>query len=145
MAFGTAINVVAAWVVVFTSPYLLSEPYAALGPRVGWIWGSFALAATIYTIFFVPELKVGILTASTMLPRMKENTPRLTNAKQNRSLEEIDELFESREWAWKFNEKLTHGAAHLVTEAQTGAATEGIQLVSHKTEEIRVADVDKSA
>ncbi len=41
----------------FTLPYLLNAPYANLGSKVGFIFGSLAVAATLYAYFFIPECK----------------------------------------------------------------------------------------
>ncbi|KAM0414711.1 hypothetical protein ACHAPT_013450 [Fusarium lateritium] len=39
----------------FGLPYMLNEPYAALGPRVGFIFGSIAAVSVIFAFFCVPE------------------------------------------------------------------------------------------
>lgn len=95
MAFVTAINVVVGFVVVFTTPYLLSAPYAAPGPKLGYIWGAFAALGAVWVWFFMPELK-------------------------GRSLEEIDQLFEARIPAWKFRQFETKGMAHDLALVQVG-------------------------
>uniref|UniRef100_A0A8H7TWM9 Major facilitator superfamily (MFS) profile domain-containing protein n=1 Tax=Bionectria ochroleuca TaxID=29856 RepID=A0A8H7TWM9_BIOOC len=56
------------FVISFCIPFLLYAPYANLGSKVGFIFGSFALLAIIFSYFSVPECK-------------------------GKSLEEIDELF----------------------------------------------------
>ena len=58
------------FVTSFSIPYLLNEPYAALGSKVGFIFGSAAVLAGIYAYLCVPECR-------------------------HRTLEEIDELFRS--------------------------------------------------
>ena len=55
----------------FTVPYLLDAPYADLGSKVGFIYGSFSVLAAAYVFFFIPELK-------------------------NRSFEEVDILFHEK-------------------------------------------------
>ncbi len=87
MAFSTAINVVVGFVVVFTTPYLLSEPYANLGPNLGYIWGGFAALGAVWVWFCMPELK-------------------------GRSLEEIDQLFDAKISARKFASFETTGLSH---------------------------------
>lgn len=89
MAFSSTVNVVAAWLVAFTVPYLLD----AIGARIGYIYGGFAIVATVYAYFFVPEIK-------------------------DRSLEELDELFDQHVPARKFAQAQTHGAAHRITELE---------------------------
>lgn len=58
-----------AFLVTFTVPYLLQAPYAALGSKVGFIYGGFCVMALLWAWFCFPELR-------------------------GRSLEEIDEMFQ---------------------------------------------------
>ncbi|KAG9496377.1 hypothetical protein J7337_012965 [Fusarium musae] len=67
---ASVISVMTTFATSFTLPYLLSKPYAALGAKVGFIYGSFCVAVVVLAYFFIPELK-------------------------GRSLEEIDQLFTS--------------------------------------------------
>ncbi|GJC81843.1 major facilitator-type transporter ecdD [Colletotrichum liriopes] len=87
MALATAVNVVVGFVVVFTTPYLLSAPYANLGPNLGYVWGGFAALGAVWVWFCMPELK-------------------------GRNLEEIDQLFEANIPAWKFASYETTGMSH---------------------------------
>ncbi|KAK1145894.1 hypothetical protein N8T08_003840 [Aspergillus melleus] len=77
MAISTAFNVVVGFVVVYTTPYLLSTPGAKLGAKLGYVWGGFAGAGPICVWYFMPELK-------------------------GRNLEEIDQLFRAKLPAWRF-------------------------------------------
>ncbi|KAF4336084.1 hexose transporter 2 [Fusarium beomiforme] len=65
---ASVISVLTTFATSFTLPYLLSKPYAALGAKVGFIYGSFCIAMVVLAYFFIPELK-------------------------GRSLEEVDQLF----------------------------------------------------
>lgn len=65
--------------VSFSLPYLLYEPYAALGSRVGFIFGSVAALSLVFVYFSVPDCS-------------------------GRTLEEIDRLFESGVSLRKFKE-----------------------------------------
>ncbi|RSL85125.1 hypothetical protein CEP51_003514 [Fusarium floridanum] len=85
MAFGTAIDVAAAFLVTFVTLYLLPS----MGVNIGWIFGSVACFSVIWGFLFFPELK-------------------------GRSLEEVDELFEANIWAWQFSSYETHGAGRLL-------------------------------
>jgi len=67
-ALGSFFNIVVQFAISFSIPYLLYEPYAALGSKVGFIFGSTAVCALIFTVFCVPECK-------------------------GKSLDEIDQLF----------------------------------------------------
>lgn len=94
MAFATAMNVVVGFVVVFTTPYLLSAPYANLGPNLGYVWGGFAAIGAIWVWFCMPELK-------------------------GRNLEEIDQLFDAGLPAWKFSSFESKGLSHDVAVFET--------------------------
>lgn len=56
-ATGSVANVVCSFLVTFTLPYLMYEPYAALGPKVGFIFGSFAVLSIFFTWLCLPECK----------------------------------------------------------------------------------------
>jgi Sugar (and other) transporter len=66
---GWSTQNVMAFLVTFTVPYLLQAPYAALGSKVGFIYGGFCVMALLWAWFCFPELR-------------------------GRSLEEIDEMFQ---------------------------------------------------
>ncbi|KAF9888774.1 hypothetical protein FE257_008350 [Aspergillus nanangensis] len=68
---SVSIGVIATFVVSFTVPYLVDETYAGLGPKVGFIYGGITFVSVVMAYLFIPELK-GL------------------------SLEEVDQLFESR-------------------------------------------------
>ncbi|RSL91446.1 hypothetical protein CDV31_015463 [Fusarium ambrosium] len=65
---GSVVNVTMQFVTAFTLPYLLFPPYANLQSKVGFIYGSFAVLAVLFTYFCIPEV-------------------------QGRTLEEIEQLF----------------------------------------------------
>lgn len=67
-ALGSFFNILVQFAISFSIPYLLYAPYAALGSKVGFIFGSTAVCAIVFTLLCVPECK-------------------------GRSLEEIDQLF----------------------------------------------------
>ncbi|KAH7026648.1 low-affinity glucose transporter HXT1 [Microdochium trichocladiopsis] len=72
------------FLVTFTLPYLLSAPYANLGARVGLIYGSISVATVVLIFLFVPEMK-------------------------NRSLEEVNEMFEAKVPAWRAKDFVATG------------------------------------
>lgn len=86
-------DVLSAFVITFTIPYLLGSPGANLGAGVGWILGGDAVLALIFAIVFVPELK-------------------------GRSLEEVDELFEAKLWAWQFSKYETTGVGSRIAQLE---------------------------
>lgn len=54
-ALASIFNIAIQFAVTFSIPYLLYAPYANLGSKVGFIFGSCAILATIFSIFFIPE------------------------------------------------------------------------------------------
>ncbi|PLB49104.1 general substrate transporter [Aspergillus steynii IBT 23096] len=99
MAISTAFNVVVGFVVVYTTPYLLSTPGANLGAKLGYVWGGFAGAGAICVWFFMPELK-------------------------GRNLEEIDQLFRAKLPAWRFKGYQCEGLDHEMAMYQTAGLKE---------------------
>lgn len=89
MALGLSVDVLAAFLITFVTPYLLP----VMSVRIGWIFGSVAAFAAVWGWFFFPELK-------------------------GRSLEEVDELFDAHIWAWQFGKYQTVGAAGLLTQVE---------------------------
>ncbi|CAI7595769.1 unnamed protein product [Penicillium glandicola] len=79
MAISTAFNVIVGFVVVYTTPYLLSTPGANLGAKLGYVWAAFAGVGAIWAWLCMPELKC-------------------------RSLEDIDELFAAKLPARRFKD-----------------------------------------
>lgn len=65
---ASVISIITTFVTSFTIPYLLNAPYAALGAKVGFIYGAINVLMVVAAYFFIPEMK-------------------------GRSLEEVDELF----------------------------------------------------
>ncbi len=76
-------SVVSQFAVTFSIPYLLYPPYAALGAKVGLIFGPICFLMLLFAIFFIPECR-------------------------RFSLEEIDHLFQKRVPILKFG-KNRHG------------------------------------
>ncbi|KAF5648025.1 hexose transporter 2 [Fusarium sp. NRRL 52700] len=54
---ASVISVLTTFATSFTLPYLLSKPYAALGAKASFIYGSFCVAMVVLAYFFIPELK----------------------------------------------------------------------------------------
>ncbi|QGA16551.1 hypothetical protein EYB26_004218 [Talaromyces marneffei] len=71
------VNVATNFAFSFSTPYLLNEPYANLGSKVGFIFGSLAVASFLFAYFCVPEMK-------------------------GRTLEEINQMFQDGVPIWKF-------------------------------------------
>ncbi|KAJ5825198.1 sugar transporter [Penicillium riverlandense] len=67
---GATANIVTIFIVSFTLPYLQDAPYADLGSKVGFIYGSMSFLAMVFGFICIPELK-------------------------NRSLEEVERMFET--------------------------------------------------
>ncbi|RYP48055.1 hypothetical protein DL768_005977 [Monosporascus sp. mg162] len=70
-ALGSVFNIAIQFAVSFSIPYLLRDEYAGLGSKVGFIFGSTAFCAFLFSLFCIPECR-------------------------GKTLEEIDELFVER-------------------------------------------------
>jgi hypothetical protein len=74
---AAAVGFFFAWLTTFTAPYFINAAALNWGPRYGFIWFPSCVIAATWVFFFLPEVK-------------------------NRTLEEIDEMFEQRLPARKF-------------------------------------------
>ncbi|KAI9152327.1 Epoxide hydrolase srdG [Paramyrothecium foliicola] len=92
-ATGSLLAVATQAAVTFSLPYLLNPPYAAPGPKVGFIFGSITVLGFIFAIFCVPECT-------------------------GKSLEEIDVLFNNNVPVRQFK-----GARVVFEEVDKGGAT----------------------
>ncbi|KAI1452483.1 putative maltose permease [Annulohypoxylon moriforme] len=88
--FGLATGVGFFFAVTFTAPYFINPDALNWGPKYGYIWTGSSLIAGIWIYFFLPEVK-------------------------DRTLEEIDEMFEARISARKFRKYRCTGS-HAVLE-----------------------------
>ncbi|KAL1872897.1 hypothetical protein Plec18167_006547 [Paecilomyces lecythidis] len=88
---ASVISILTTFITSFTIPYLLSPPYAALGGKIGFIYGSICFAMVVVAWFLIPELK-------------------------GRSLEEVDQLFISGESLWKFGKVRTKPVEQIYSE-----------------------------
>ncbi len=95
MALSTSFDVVSAFAITFTIPYLLGKPGANLAAKVGFVFMGICIAGVLFCFFFVPELS-------------------------GRSLEEVDELFEQNLWAWQFKGATTTGVGARIAELERG-------------------------
>ncbi|CAK7199486.1 hypothetical protein SEUCBS139899_002166 [Sporothrix eucalyptigena] len=93
MAFGTANDVLAAFLVTFVTPYLLANPGPNMGPNIGWIFAAAGYLSGFFGVFFTPELA-------------------------GRTLEEVDEMFEAKIWAWQFKNFKTTGVGRRLGELE---------------------------
>lgn len=82
------ISVLVTFVTSFTIPYLINDKYAALGGKVGYIYGTINVMMVVATYFFIPELK-------------------------GRTLEEVDQLFASGIALRKFKNVKTQTAEEI--------------------------------
>lgn len=57
MVFASVVNVTTQFAVSFTAPYLLYAPYADLGPRIGFIYGSLTVCSLVFVFFCIPECR----------------------------------------------------------------------------------------
>ncbi|OQV05071.1 hypothetical protein CLAIMM_09866 [Cladophialophora immunda] len=77
LGIANAVGYFGAWLISFTVPYFINPQDLNWGPKYSWIWFGSNFAYFIFIFFFMPETK-------------------------DRTLEEIDEMFEKRVPAWKF-------------------------------------------
>ncbi|KIM95344.1 hypothetical protein OIDMADRAFT_45246 [Oidiodendron maius Zn] len=96
---AVSISVLTTFVVSFTVPYLLNAPYANLGAKVGFIYGSLTAVSVIVSYFMIPEMK-------------------------GRSLEEVDQLFASGVSLRRFGSFETTRAEDIGREDKVAVATE---------------------
>lgn len=102
LSLGVALNVVTAFIVSFCVPYILND----IGANIGWVFGGIAFCSSILVFLVLPETK-------------------------DRSLEELDELFEARVPTRKFRTTTTHGSGKWITTLETEEArkVEGIRAL----------------
>ncbi|KAL7778153.1 hypothetical protein CFE70_004829 [Pyrenophora teres f. teres 0-1] len=113
---ASAVAFAGAWLATFTAPYFINPDSLNWGPEYGWIWGPSCFIAVIWVYFYLPEIK-------------------------NRTLEEIDEMFEARLPARKFRKYVC--TKRLVVDGDDKASE---RCDSDKDETIRqeVVTVEKS-
>ncbi|KAG0632890.1 hypothetical protein HOY80DRAFT_1110133 [Tuber brumale] len=87
---ATSISVITTFVVSFTLPYLLNPPHAALGARVGFIYGGVSAISVVVAWLLIPEMK-------------------------GRSLEEVDEMFEKGIAVRQFRDYHSSGIGGVIT------------------------------
>ncbi|PWW78104.1 general substrate transporter [Tuber magnatum] len=103
---ATSISVITTFVVSFTLPYLLNPPYAALGARVGFVYGSISAISVVVAWLLIPEMK-------------------------GRSLEEVDEMFEKNIAVRQFRDYQSSGIGRVIAgEDNTGTEVSGKSSVS---------------
>ncbi|KAI1845923.1 hypothetical protein JX265_011181 [Neoarthrinium moseri] len=90
---ATAIGFLFAWLTTFTAPYFINPLALNWGPKYGYIWAPSCVICMTWIFFFLPEVK-------------------------DRTLEEIDEMFEARLPARKFRGYKCTGM-HAVLEEKT--------------------------
>jgi nitrate/nitrite transporter NarK len=109
---AAAVGFAGAWLTTFTAPYFINPAALDWGPRYGYIWFPSCVVAATWVFFFLPEVK-------------------------NRTLEEIDEMFQARLPARKFAKYKCVGVANNI-DVPTRASIE-------KEKEIEVLKNEKVA
>ncbi|KAF2015082.1 general substrate transporter [Aaosphaeria arxii CBS 175.79] len=95
---AAAVGFAGAWLATFTAPYFINPDALNWGPEYGWIWGPSCLITVAWIWMYLPEIK-------------------------NRTLEEIDEMFEARLPARKFRKYVCTGR-HVSEEKLARKSTE---------------------
>lgn len=96
---ATGIGFFFAWLTTFTAPYFINPDSLNWGPKYGYIWTGGCAAAGLWIFFFLPEVK-------------------------DRTLEEIDEMFEARVPARKFRGYHCTGTHVVLAEKTTAVHVE---------------------
>lgn len=139
---AAAVGFAGAWLATFTAPYFINPDALNWGPeygkssyptqypqpymcvmlthRAGWIWGPSCFVTAVWVYFYLPEIK-------------------------NRTLEEIDEMFEARLSARKFRKYVCTGryvaeADEKAVQRRRSGASEKDAVVQHE-----VVGVEKTA
>jgi hypothetical protein len=94
-------------------PYLIGTNGQGvnLGAKVGWIFAGIAFVVFLFVTFFVPEFA-------------------------GRSLEEVDELFAQKLWAWQFKGYKTTGVGARIAHLEGRTGTESDLGEGEKTDEV---------
>ena len=103
MSIATTLSFVAVLLVSYINPFVQNEP-GNLGAKVGFVYGSFSFISVVFVWFLVPELS-------------------------NRSLEELDELFQAGVPAWRFKGYVCTGIGAKITEIQDHNADRGVHML----------------
>jgi MFS transporter, SP family, sugar:H+ symporter len=100
------VSIVTTFLTSSAAPYLINADYANLGGKLGYIYGAINILVLVGVFFFIPELKF-------------------------RSLEEVDQFFESGVALRKFKSIETRGVAEMYEECvPVKARTEGLEISS---------------
>ena len=108
---GSAINFLLAWAITFSAPYFINLANLNWGAKYGWIWFVSCFIMVAWMFFFLPETK-------------------------DRTLEELDELFEAKVPARKFK---SYQCVKTRAVMEHGAAEEIVGMEKEKA--IQVEDV----
>ncbi|KAJ9137477.1 Maltose permease [Pleurostoma richardsiae] len=100
---STAIAFFGAWLTTFTAPYFINPDSLNWGPKYGYIWFPSCLITAVWVYFFLPETK-------------------------DRTLEEIDELFEARLSARKFRKYKCVGQVTVLEKVPSSEKT-GVETI----------------
>ncbi|RSL54637.1 hypothetical protein CEP54_009797 [Fusarium duplospermum] len=82
VGFSQGASFLVSWLSAFCSPYFINPEALNWGPKYCYIWAGGNLVLAVFTFFFIPETR-------------------------GRSLEQLDELFEKKLAAWKFQSYVT--------------------------------------
>lgn len=101
---ATSIGFFAAWLGTFTAPYFINPESLNWGPKYGYVWVGPCWIGAIWVYFFLPEVK-------------------------DRTLEEIDEMFEARLPARKFRKHVCIGRAGRIAEKKVDEVVHAEEVV----------------
>ncbi|EXJ91450.1 hypothetical protein A1O1_04562 [Capronia coronata CBS 617.96] len=118
ISLASTFSFIAVLLVSYINPYVQGSP-GNLDAKVGFIYGSFSLLAIFFVYFCVPECA-------------------------NRSLEELDEMFQNNVPAWKFKGYVCHGIGARLTEVQDHNAA-GLKTIEGKAVTITETELENQS
>ncbi|KAF2688509.1 monosaccharide transporter-like protein [Lentithecium fluviatile CBS 122367] len=111
---AAAVGFAGAWLTTFTAPYFINPASLDWGPRYGYIWFPSCVIAAAWVFFFLPEVK-------------------------NRTLEEIDEMFNQRMPARKFRKYVCVGVSVDASGRKSIEKEQDIEVLRNEKVETEIA------
>ncbi|KAL2173320.1 general substrate transporter [Thermothelomyces heterothallicus CBS 202.75] len=111
---ATAVGFFAAWLTTFTAPYFINPESLNWGPKYGYIWTPSCWISALWVYLFLPEVK-------------------------DRTLEEIDEMFEARLPARSFRRYVCVGLGGGTTRDASGSVSTDKEAVEVQHQEVSKA------
>ncbi|KAK4139408.1 uncharacterized protein C8A04DRAFT_15904 [Dichotomopilus funicola] len=108
---ATAVGFFVAWLTTFTAPYFINPNALNWGPKYGFIWAPSCWVSALWVYLFLPEVK-------------------------DRTLEEIDEMFEAKLPARKFRKYVCVGRYGEDVSAGVGSEKDGPEVIHEEVPKV---------